>query len=370
MSAKRRWQPCVAHRGEPAKEFLAEYFGEPARRVLLIAGAGFDPRSAVSSRELAAVLGDRLSALFVREERGEPSRRILAMAERQVQDLRKVVPNSKFEKLDILADDSAVVGGRNAVEMLRNHSFADVTDIVVDMSALSIGTSFPIVRYCLGLVEAGGDAPKNLHVVVVSMPREDERRRRVSSDVVTIVHSFKGTLGLHSEVGSAKLWIPQLTAPKKDALDRIFASYEFEDVCPILPFPSRHPRAADELAEHFREQLENTWEVDARNVLYAGEDDPLDAYRSILDIEEQRRPVFAHTIRSVVVLSPIGSKAVALGALMAAIERDLPVVYVEALKYDAPAKEREKPSMGAEGELLHVWLHGEAYPPSQAGAKE
>jgi hypothetical protein len=145
------------------------------------------------------------------------------------------------------------------------------------------------------------------------------------------------------------------------ALDRIHAYLSFDDVCPILPFPSKNPRAGDLLAEHFLEQLERAWEVDGRNIIYAAEDDPLDVYRTILDIEEQRRSVFED--RSVVVLSPVGTKAVALGSLMAALERDLPVVYVEALKYDQPAREA---TMQTDAELLHVWLHGDAY----AGAAE
>jgi hypothetical protein len=81
------------------------------------------------------------------------------------------------------------------------------------------------------------------------------------------------------------------------------------------------------------------------------------------DIEEQRRGVFEE--RSVVVLSPVGTKAVALGALMAAIERDLPGVYVEALKYDPAPKEAP---VQTEAELLHVWLHGDAYLSCSPGA--
>jgi hypothetical protein len=356
MRSRRRWVPCVDHRGARAAEFFESYFADPSRRCLLIAGGGFDPRSTIGPRALAEQLGDRLSALFIREERRAPARRVVAAAERHVHDLRTLIPSSKVESVDILAPDNAVVGGRNSVELLRKQSLNDVTDVFVDISALSIGTSFPIVRYLLEAAEKEG-TPRNVHTIVVSMPAEDERRRRMSNDVVSLVHSFHGTLRLHSRQESARLWIPQLSAPKMAALDRIHATLSFDDVCPILPFPSKNPRAGDQVAEQFLEQLERAWEVDGRNIIHAAEDDPLDVYRTILDIEEQRRAVFED--RSVVVLSPVGTKAVALGSLMAAVERDLPVVYVEALKYDPPPREA---TMQTDAELLHVWLHGDAYP--------
>jgi hypothetical protein len=323
---------------------------------LVIAGGGFDPRSTIAARALVRHLGDRLDGLFIREERRDPARRLVASADRNVRELEALIPGSRTASVEILASDNAVVGGRNAVELLRNEALDGVTDVLVDMSALSIGTSFPILRYLLERAERTG-APANVHALVVSIPTVDERRRRVSNDIVSLVHSFHGTLRLHSEHESARLWIPQLSVPKRAVLDRIHAELAFDDVCPILPFPSRNPRAGDQVAEHFLDQLERGWEVDARNIIYAAEDDPIDVYRTILDIDEQRRAVFGDG--SVVVLSPVGTKAVALGALMAAIERNLPVVYVEALKYDPPSKEIAVPT---EGELLHVWLHGDAYP--------
>ncbi len=58
-------------------------------------------------------------------------------------------------------------------------------------------------------------------------------------------------------------------------------------------------------------------------------------------------------------LSPLGGKVMALGALMAALERDLPVAYLEPFGYElkaaVPAK-LERPN------LVHVWLEGEVYP--------
>ena len=40
-----------------------------------------------------------------------------------------------------------------------------------------------------------------------------------------------------------------------------------------------------------------------------------------------------------VILSPLGSKALAAGALMAAMERDFPVAYVESMSYSVNFEE-------------------------------
>lgn len=355
---ERRWEPCVEHQGEGTLAFLREFFANPQRKCCLVGGAGFDPRTIACARELSSILHERLRGVFLREERPGASARAIAIADANLQQLQALVPMADIDSIEILAPDNAVVGGRNAVERIATRTFDDVTDIVVDISALSIGTSFPIVRYLLELVQSKQGI--NLHVVLMSLPDADEGRLRISNGSPSLVHSFHGNLRLHSASQSAKLWIPQLSVPKKDALNVIFRGEPggFDDVCPILPFPSRNPRAADVIVEGFLQELDQTWSVDANNLVYASEDDPLDVYRTILEIEELRRPVFEE-IGSIVVLSPVGSKAVALGALMAALERSLPVVYVEALEYLVPPNVSLNKT---EGDLLHVWLHGEAYP--------
>ena len=58
------------------------------------------------------------------------------------------------------------------------------------------------------------------------------------------------------------------------------------------------------------------------------------------------------------ILSPLGSKVTALGALMAALERDLPVAYLESIGYELSGtvpKEVDKPN------LIHIWLEGDVY---------
>ncbi len=96
-------------------------------------------------------------------------------------------------------------------------------------------------------------------------------------------------------------------------------------------------------------------------MLYAAEDDPLDLYRTLSRIHLARKDVYDRAgEKAQTVVSPIGSKAMAIGALLAAIQFDLPVAYVEARQYRAPV-------MGFKGVpdtagFVHVWMLGEVYP--------
>lgn len=332
MPGRRRWDPCIEHRGTDVGPFMAEYFGSSDRNVLLIAGAGFDPRSTAVCRQLASVT-PALRGLLIQEERPSPAAELVNHAANNIQQLATLLPKYSVAAASIFGADNAVVGGRNVVNAVHQHSLEGVTDIVVDLSALSVGTTYPIVRYLVERID-GSTAPRNLHLFVSPNPLLDEAITPIAGDAVGFVHGFKGGWALDDKAAAAKLWLPQLARGRRAALQRIYDFVVPHDTCPILPFPSLQPRLGDELAEHYLTELESTWEVDPRNIIYAAEDDPLDLYRTLLRIDDLRRPVFEEFGGSLLVLSPMGSKVLALGALMAALERNLPVVYVEAIGYE------------------------------------
>ena len=101
------------------------------------------------------------------------------------------------------------------------------------------------------------------------------------------------------------------------------------------------------------------WSVDARDLVYADEKNPLDLYRTILRIDDARQRVFASVGGSQIILSPLGSKALSLGTMMAAIERDFAILHVEAIGYTLDAARAD--SVTTSDELVHIWLHGDAY---------
>lgn len=360
MTLASRWDPCIAHTGAETQNFIREYFGKPERHILLVAGAGFDPRAQVVATQIGKA-NKNTRALLIKESRPSSTNEQIKRAESNTGDLHKAVANCELITIEIFGDDHAVVGGRNVVNALNAQTLDKITDVVIDISALSVGISYPAICY---FVKQFGyrSNPYNLHIFVTHDSIIDAKIKPVSSDFPSYVHGFKGDLTLDEASGAAKLWLPQLSSGCRSALDKLYNFISPDDICPIVPFPAANPRIADELFEEYLPELESAWSVDAHNIVYANESDPLDLYRTILSLHDLRNPVFEEYGGSRLILSPFGSKVMALGALMAALERNLPVAYIEAEDYSlvslpkAPLEDTN---------LIHVWLEGNAYPASR-----
>lgn len=356
MSAARRWSPAVSSDGQRAHDLLRLHLSREGARVLFIGGAGFDPRAPQFAELMAAWNVTRVGCLIVeRRTEGSPTH---PRAIQNMERLSIALPEHSVLEIQIF-DEGAVVGGRNIVNAMSAVVSDDITDIVVDMSALSVGTSFPLIRYLVELFAAGGTVPPawNLHVVAVHDPELDSRIKGTSAYAPDYVHGFKGGATLDDNADAAKLWLPQLVSGQRSMLAALHSFVSPHDTCPIIPFPSTAIRVGDDLLGEYTDELLEAWSFDPRNLVLAAEDDPTDLYRTVLTLNDLRQDVFREAGGSLLVLSPVGSKVTALGALMAALEHDLPVVYLEAAEYDFTDTGDE-----GDGRLIHVWLEGEAYP--------
>jgi hypothetical protein len=362
MTSDAYWDPCVHHRGKEANDFVAEYFRQDELSVVLVGGAGFDPRSQRVSEVLSSVCGDRLKGYFIREERPNASAKLHTLARTNDAAIEKMLPEADIFPVKVFGIDNAPVGGRRATQTLNQRLSLDgVTDLVLDCSALSIGVMFPLARYCLHACREHSN-PTNFHLMVLDDPDTDASIRSTSCGKPSAIHTFGGGLTLDENSEAARLWLPQLGTGRQEILNLIYQNILPDAVCPILPFPSTNPRASDELIEEYGALFENlsdpmsvSWNVDARDVVYAHEKSPLDLYRAVLNIDDARRRVFSETGGSQLILSPLGSKAVAIGLLLAAMERQFAVVSVEPIEYHLS---NQMPSGGDTAELVHLWLHG------------
>lgn len=365
MLPRLRWQHAVNNRGADAERFLRGYFAEQGRCPLIIGGAGFDPRSTRIARMISEAVGaDALSGFYLREERPRSEARLRKLAESNIEVLRTLLAFGSAT-LPIISDDGAVVGGQHVGRLLKREcNFDGVTDVVVDFSALSKGIAFPIIRALLDGALGDCKAPPNVHVVVTDHLRTDLSIVGESCERAEVIKGFQGRFESDEGERAAKLWLPQLSrgGAVEVTLDRLYRRIEPDAVCPILPFPSENPYEADLLVGRHLRSFEQVWEVDARDVVYASEKNPLDLYRTILRIHNSRSRVFGAG-NSMLVLSPVGSKALSIGALMAAYEADLPVLYVESMGYAFSGEDNgDRDSfVPIPSEIVHVWLSGEPY---------
>ena len=334
---------------------MQDYFC--GRNVVFVGGAGFDPRACEVAKRLKNA-GALISALLIKEVRPNASDQQVKLADSNCETLRVLFGEQPIFNIDIFGADGAVIGGRNVVNALRQHPIDSAADVIVDISALSVGTSFPVIRYFHDL-SSGVEVHPNLHVFATHDPSIDIFIHSISSDLPGYLHGFKGNSTLSQFADAACMWLPQLSIGRRQALERLFDFVKPNDTCPILPFPSHEPRLGDELAEEYMSELENTWSVDTRNIVYADEGDPLDLYRTILRLGDFRHQVFGESGGSLLVLSPLGSKVLALGMLMASLERNYPIAHVESISYTIPDVVLDYTNRP---DVIHIWLQGDAYP--------
>jgi len=358
---RHHWSNCITHADDDVNDFIEAYFVEPNRRCLLVAAAGFDPRSKIIAEMLAKTLGPRLAALFIREERRSPDAALIGQADRNEKDLRLLVPSCTVEHVQIFGDDGAEVGGTRVAALLSELSIDDgVTDVVLDMSALSIGIGFPAAK--LLLAECENFPGRAFHILIVSNPDLDDGIASEPAERAMPVKGFSGAGRLVHSLEKATMWMPQLSRGRNAALAKINASVgDCYKICPVLPFPAADPRKADALIGEYQNELANDWEVDPRDIVYVSEHNPLDSYRTISTLKERYHRTVEGTYAPEIILSPIGSKVMAVGALMAAIEHDLAVHYVETARYEfsntyGPQKEEQERGTY----LLHILLSGPA----------
>jgi len=342
-----KWAFAFSRRGGDFDDFVDRYFCAGSRRTLIIFGAGFDPRAAEIPAALARC-DPSMEAWLLREERPAPKAGNVQKADDATARLVRLFKKSRVIRFDVFESDGALAVPASVIAQAPMGELNEYDDIVLDVSALSLGVSFPLAKL---LYEFAASSDKNLHLMVASASNVDKAIRASFDAVVQSPRGFYRPPV--SDAAAAVMWVPQLQPGLFEVLERIGSDFEANDVCPIVPFPTLEVRQPEDLFVEYERLLNGAWRVDPRDVIYAAENDPLDIYRTLIRISRERREVFESIGPSEIVLTPMGSKVVALGALMAALEDSLSVRYIEARDYDESFFPGEQ-----EYERMSIWLHG------------
>lgn len=361
MTTTPRWHDCVVHIDDSdISNFLERHLSHRKGHTVFVGSCGFDVRAATLARRLVEYMGPTgMEVMFIREVRESGNSALASRGAATQQELLALYPKARTQSVRIFGPDRAVITGHSVAKILPSLPIDGVTDFVLDFTALSVGVSFPLVKFLLEHADSA-QHEVNVHVFLTQETTQLPTVAPVPADTALAIRGFTGGWRQDAMNDKAKLWMPQLRTNRLQELKRIYDEILPHDVVPVLPFPAREARLGDEIVEFYRRELEESWEVDARNIVYAAEDDPVDLYRTVLQIDSARQRVFAATGGSTLLLSPTGSKAHALGTLMAAYEREFPVLYVECAGYEsldsATSLEEAVPA-----KLRHLWLAGEVY---------
>jgi hypothetical protein len=373
-----RWENYLMKHGKEFITFWEELLSERERNLLFVLGLGFDPRMCQGLETILKVGGrGKRACLLIEFDEGanSPSKDYAALVQVNFQTLNKLLDGRgtiKTHQLQMWSDNGQLGLGSQAYKVFKNlEDLAGFTDIIVDISAIPKGIYLSIIAKLLALIDLSVKDNSshyvkipNLHVLVSENISLDRRIQQQGLDEkATYLHGFSGDIGREGTPNVTKIWFPVLGEGKITQLRRIHDYLDRpSEICPVIPSPSINPRRGDTLLlQEYRSLLFDELKVEPRNIIYASEQNPFEAYRQLY------RTIFQYSTALKVLggcnafISPLSSKLLSIGSLLAAyeIKQDFPVgiVHVESRGYQMLTVE-EKDN---DSELFSLWLAGECY---------
>lgn len=366
-----RWRDYVLLRGGELDTFWRGHCQQHARKILFIAGRGFDPRTTLGLAQIVPLLGTcilDLLALEFNEGESYPTQPLLDAAAANWTKLQTHITNGSVTSRPIRfrSEDGRRIAARNAANVIsRADEIAGYTDVIVDISAMPRAVYFPLISRLLYFhdeLKNTAQAASNIHVLVSEDPVLDSQIREHGIDEnASFLHPFEGDFNREATGVSPRIWIPVLGEGRIIQFDRIFDLVKPEEICPVLPSPSRNPRRGDDIVMEYRNVLFDQLRIDPRNFIYASELNPFEVYRQIRQAAWHYHEVLELIGGCKVAFSPLCSKLMSLGTLLVAYELkttgllNVGIAHIECQGYEMPQ------SAHPDVEPVGLWLAGECY---------
>lgn len=355
-----------------ADYFLTEKFGdfwakrlqEPSETVCLLFGLGFDPRCIISLKKLSQIASPgQLSYVMLQLQTlspdVQPGKVLHSMVAENAAKLAAIANATCVAKAEIMLQDAGryPVGGRSSLTFVGSifEQLKTFRHIIVDISGMPRSVFYPLISFLCKRADQG--LLPNIHVAVVDQAEIDSKIRLSEFGDADYIHTFR------LEGSKKMVWLPVIGSHERDRILKIFAQIKSDcvETCPILPFPAVPLRKPDDILIENSDVLYQELGITPGNILLCDERNPFDIYRKILNIHDYYSAKLAPLMGEITtVVSPLSSKLLSFGMLLAAIERHLPVSYVEAGLYNVEGNAFEALAT-ADYEPLEVWLTGEPY---------
>lgn len=382
------WDQYVFRRGTDANDLWDSLFAKRHMRLLYIAGSGFDVRAQVVMRECidsihnaGAIVEDAELILidFAHYNLDEALEELTKENTRRLRDIFTSIGRVEIISYDTSTEDQEI-SASNALRLGTETVLCKVsnqTDIILDASSLpravylALMTSLlahliPDKEVCDALA-AGG---VNFQVLVAEDADLDGQiMAEDPSNEIALVPGFSSAMQAESVRDWPLVLFPILGEHRVNQLQQIMKSVEIPgeaEICPVLPHPSRNPRRADQLLLEYKEPLFDSRRTPTSNILYVHESQPFEAYRQLLEAMKRYRESMAILGGCRLIVSPLGSKLITLGAGLACFEmrpQDLEEQYGVAIPHAEPTRyvATINAIRNAQPEICALLLTGEAY---------
>jgi hypothetical protein len=371
-SVPMRWRDYVLVRNGDFSSFWTNHFAERPRSLLFVCGKGFDPRTCIAIRTIATLANGALKetiALEYDEGEGALPQTLRNKAAANWTEMASLIAGKGVctsRRIVFRTADGRRVTDRNAANVFTDETkLSSFSDIVVDISAMPRGVFFPLIARLLFFHDELKRKQKpspNIHVVVAEDPALDcQIREEGVEESASFLHPFEGEFNREATGQQPRVWIPVLGEGRTTQFDRIYDLVKPEEVCPVLPSPSRNPRRGDDIVMEYRDLLFDQLLVDPRNIIYSSEFNPFEVYRQIRKTAIQYHEVLGLIGGCKIALSALCSKLMSLGVLLvgyelkAANSLQIGIAHIECQGYHMPDSVVPNP------QPVGLWLAGECY---------
>jgi hypothetical protein len=333
----------------------------------VIIGVGFDPRSLTALKKLTVNSKQPIGCIGLKllppTELSESYQKLETLTQQNIDYLENLenIELLTLENISLRDPEGHLVGGRLATKIIHNlmGKIQHYKDVIIDISGLPRAVFYPLIAYLCAESDKGNI--KNLHAAVTEDPTLDSKIQGGEYGSPDYIFPFRPRV----PTGLKLVWLPVISSSESTRLEKIHNQIESvcAEICPILPFPAQNLRRADDILMQMQSILFERMLVSRNNLLLCDERTPFDIYRKIIEVDDYYRENLAklpglENITTVV--SPLASKMLSLGMLLAVIERDLPVSYAEAGSYQINADPTEL-NDNQNLNPVEIWLTGEPY---------
>jgi hypothetical protein len=357
------WKQYVFRRGAQVNDMWDSQFDRAPVRLLYIAGRGFDYREQavikafVESCQSSGRTVDRADLLLVGFQGYQLSEELEKQTEENAEALQEVfsvlgsatrleIGFSAAGEDDISANNALRMGTGDVLKLVT-----DQTDIILDVSSLPRVVYLALMTGILQKLIPDKTAPNalslsniNFQVLVAEDAALDaEILSEDPSNDLVLIPGFSSALHAESVQDWPLVWFPILGERRMNQLQKVMDSAipNYAEICPVLPHPSRDLRRADRLLVEYKLPLFDKRQTPTGNILYAHEAHPFEAYRQLLEAMQRYRNSMRIIGGCRLVVTPLGSKLITLGAGLACFEMRpsrMEEDYVVAIPYAHPTR--------------------------------
>lgn len=371
------WDPYNLYRSDQFLAFWRRHLETPGRRLLFIVGAGFDPRVIGPAKEIISCAPDvaRKCIAIDMSEGYSTDEAASNLGAHNRSGLQKLFYGEALEIRRLITTDADGIRdvSRSAAALFADSStwLGAYTDVIVDISALPRLVYLTVLNtFLTQLVRPETDTPlgsaTNLHVVYAESATIDNAINKYEIDTdLAPIQSLAIRLDEEASLSWPIVWFPVLAEDVLEQLTRIGERTNPDEICPVLPVQSADARRGDNIMHSLGEFLFDRYNLDNGDILRATEWNPFQLYRSLMQTMARYEESLRLFGGARFVLSPLSSKGLSIGCLLAAFEKrvtgDRTVIRVGMAHVESRRYEAARLPSDARYELISAWIAGECY---------